>query len=246
MSLSRVVDAELLDHLTADDPAALRSRMDLRRVHRAMGTCSILQRALKDHSRVRRSASLRILELGAGDGSLMLRVANALSPAWLPVELTLLDRQPLVSRETIASYASLGWRAVATAGDALDWAAAPGDAFLADQAAGHWDLIVTNLFLHHFDGGQLAALLRAVATTCEGFVACEPRRTWPALAASHLIGAIGVNAVTKADAVTSVHAGFRASELTSLWPGSKRDWLLQEYAAGPFSHCFRAERIEAS
>ena len=74
MSLRRRVEPELLDSLPAEDPRAQRSRNDLRRIHRAMATSSIAQRALD-----RGMAGFRpstILELGAGDGSLMLRLAQ--------------------------------------------------------------------------------------------------------------------------------------------------------------------------
>ena len=37
----------LLDGLPASDPRAQRSRADLRRIHRAMGTLSIMRRALE-------------------------------------------------------------------------------------------------------------------------------------------------------------------------------------------------------
>src|SRR6187401_1983154 len=98
MSLPRVVAAETLDALAPADPAALRSRRDLRRVHRAMGTRAILQRALQGwrfgHDRAARP--LRVLELGAGDGTLLLGVAAGLARTWPPVALTLLDRQRLV------------------------------------------------------------------------------------------------------------------------------------------------------
>ena len=46
LSLPRRVEPELLDGLAADDPRAQRSRDDLRRIHRAMATLSIVQRAL--------------------------------------------------------------------------------------------------------------------------------------------------------------------------------------------------------
>jgi hypothetical protein len=61
-----------------------------------------------------------------------------------------------------------------------------------------------------------------------------------------LIGAIGANAVTREDAVLSVRAGFRGSELTVVWPSQGDGWRTQEYSAGFFSHCFRAERVGAN
>ena len=242
--LARTVDPETLDGLAADDPAAQRSRRDLRRIHRAMGTRAIVRRALRDITASRRAVTpLRILELGAGDGSLMLGVARSLALRWPKVELTLLDRQPLVGRATVRRYAELGWTANAKVGDVFDWVAASIDVPRWGRNAARWDVIVANLFLHHFEGAPLAGLLTTVAARCDRFFACEPRRDWLALAGSHLVGAIGANAVTRKDAVLSVHAGFRGDELSRSWPGPGGEWRLQEYSAGLFSHCFRAERL---
>jgi len=191
-------------------------------------------------------APLRVLELGAGDGSLLLGVARELASAWPQVELTLLDRQGLVDRATIASYAELGWTAVARVADVMDWAAVAAEPLSMGSEPERWDMIVANLFLHHFEGVQLVALLDAIAASADRFFACEPRRAGLALIASRLIGALGVNAVTREDAVLSVRAGFRGTELTALWPARAVEWRLQEYSAGLFSHCFRAERIEAN
>jgi hypothetical protein len=232
---ARSVAPERLDHLAVDDPAAQRSRRDLQRLHRFMGTRSIVMRAMREMLLTQRLARrMRVLELGAGDGSLMLGVARSLSRVWRHVELTLLDRQALVAPATVAAYARNGWTVVTITDDALAWAA--------DPAQGHWDLIVCNLFLHHFEGRELDSLLRAVAQRTERFLACEPRRAWGALAGSHLIGVIGANAVTREDAVLSVHAGFCGQELAALWPGPPQAWALQDYAAGLFSQCLRAER----
>jgi hypothetical protein len=245
--MARIVAAETLDGLAADDPAAMRSRQDLRRLHRAMGTRAITVRALRSMTQSRAKAGpLRLLELGAGDGTLMLGVARALAPAWPQVELTLLDRLRVVDPTTIESYAHLGWTAVAKTADALDWAAAVTDSPLSDHATGRWDLIVANLFLHHFEGAQLVSLLGAIAARSNRFFACEPRRSWVALAGSHCVGVLGANAVTREDAVLSVQAGFRGTELAELWPPRGAEWKLQDYAAGLFSHCFRAERFEAN
>lgn len=243
-TLQRVVGAETLDHLAPDDPAAIRSRRDLVRVHRAMGTRSILCRewqALVSPERARQP--LKILEIGAGDGSLLLGVARALAPRWPQVQLTLLDRQNIVSPATLAGYAELGWQAQVLQADVMAWAAQPDG-----RGAGtpsHWDLVSATLFLHHFEGRQLDALLAAVASRADRFFACEPSRAWPALVGSHLIGAIGANAVTREDAVLSVHAGFRAKEISARWPPGGGDWQLREFAAGLFSHCFSARRVGA-
>jgi len=254
LNLPRVVLPEVLDGLAADDLSAQRSRRDLQRVHRAMGTRGTLLRALRTlpfmRARTASFAPLRVLELGAGDGSLMLGVARAMQGEWPAVALTLLDRLPLLTSATASEYALAGWTATAEVGDALDWAARahaePGSEHLALQAAPRWDLIVANLFLHHFKSAELTVLLAAVADGCEHFVACEPRRAWLSWAGSHLVGVLGANAVTREDAVLSVHAGFRDHELRAHWPASTPDWTVSEAAAGLFSHCFVASRVAIS
>lgn len=228
LALPRIVQREILDDLAADDPRAQRSRRDLVRVHRAMGTRAILDKALRSLQLDRIGPPLRILELGAGDGSLLLRLARALAPIWPRVELTLLDRQPLVSAATLAGFAALGWTATSVVADALDWARLdvelPTKAGV-DSGAGMgatWHLIVANLFLHHFSGDELSRLLAGIAARGERLVACEPRRARLALVGSHLLGAIGAGAVTREDAVLSVHAGFRGEELSEQWSAQWR------------------------
>jgi len=242
MTMTRLVAAEVLDHLAPDDPAATRSRRDLVRVHRVMGTRSLVSRGWRHLVSPQRAATpLRILELGAGDGRMLLGVARSLAPGWPRVQLTLMDRQDIVSPATLAGFAELGWSAQVQAADVLAWAARPDDA-LPDLASPRWDLITTSLFLHHFEGAELDRLLGAVAARCDRFFACEPSRSWLALAGSHLVGAIGANAVTRQDAVLSVHAGFRRDEISARWPQTGGHWLTSEGAAGLFSHCFSAQR----
>ena len=237
--LERSVEAETLDHLAPDDPAAQRSRRDLQRVHRAMRTRSVLLPVVRDAVAAARPAP-RLLEIGAGDGTLMLGVARA-GAAWpCHVELTLLDRQPLLAPRTVDEYAACGWDARAQVSDVFDWAHDD----VQVEASPRWSLIVATLFLHHFEEPALRELLGAVARRCDRFFACEPRRGWIALAGSHLVGALGTNAVTRQDAVLSVHAGFSGRELSGHWPQGARDaWRLREGAVAPFSHCLHAERI---
>ncbi len=246
MMRARVVLPETLDSLAESDPAAQRSRRDLQRLHRVMRTRATLLRALRVPGAAlparRPGATLRVLELGAGDGSLLLGVARVLAPDWPPVQLTLLDRQALVSPDTVAAYARLGWRALPLQADVLDWAAPQQDSAGPGVGTQRWDMIIANLFLHHFEGQYLARLLAAVAARCQRFVACEPRRSGLALLASHSVVLIGANAVTRQDAVLSVHAGFRATELTAAWPGAALAWQLREHPASLFGHCFCADR----
>jgi SAM-dependent methyltransferase len=195
-----------------------------------MGSLSILKRAI---ARLRLARPPRhILELGAGDGSLLLRLAGAMNPPWRDVSLTVLDRHDLVSAETREAYEALGWQLTVLREDALKWAVAPHPQPV--------DLCVTTLFLHHFDAVRLAILMRGIELSADAFVACEPHRSLLARVGSSLIGLLGTNRVTREDAVTSVAAGFREQELTALWPTANEAWVCREFASFPFTHCFTA------
>jgi hypothetical protein len=231
MNLSRRVEPELLDGLAAEDPRARRSRDDLRRIHFAMATLRIARRALD-----RGSAGMQprtLLELGAGDGSLLLRLAHRKAAAWPALQVTLLDRLNLVSDATLGEFRALGWVPRVVVDDVFDWLAKTRDT--------QWDILFANLFMHHFSSIELQRLLAWIGARSRMFFCCEPRRAALPLAASHLVGLIGAGPVTRRDAVLSVHAGFRAQELSGLWPDSP-DFILSEYPAGLFSHCFLARR----
>jgi len=224
------VEAETLDHLREDDPQAIRSRHDLRRINRIMGSMPILDSLLKD-SLAR--PPLRIAELGAGDGSLLLRLARRRARSWPGVMLTLVDRQNLLSARTRAAFAELGWTVHAAAMDVFAW--------LEREDHPRYDAIVANLFVHHFEADALSRLFRTIAQITECFVACEPRRARIPLLASHLVGVVGASAVTRHDAVLSVRAGFRDRELSACWPNNG-EWRTSEANARLFSHTFAAVR----
>jgi SAM-dependent methyltransferase len=232
IATSRIVLSELLDELEPNDPRARRSRRDLQRIHRVMGSLSILKRAIVGLQLAARPR--HILELGAGDGSLLLRFARTLKPKWGGIALTVLDRYDLLSAATRNAYESLGWSLTVLRADALSWAA--------QDHPQHFDLCITTLFLHHFDAPALGILMPTIAANVDAFVACEPRRNTIAWLGSHAIGLLGANAVTRGDAVKSVAAGFAHQELTAFWPRAGGRWVLKESAAPPFTHCFTAVR----
>ena len=234
MPLPRCVVAEELDELAPGDPRAQGSRRDLRRIHRAMGSLGSLKHAMGRLSMARRPTTL--IELGAGDGSLMLRLARALGPAWSGVQLTLLDRQQIVDPGTLRAFDLVGWHPTVVCEDALEWARA------ADGA--RYDLCCISLFLHHFDDESLAALLGGIASRSDAVIAIEPRRDALAAMGSRLVGFLGANAITRGDAIKSVAAGFTAGEISARWP-TGAGWWTDEFRAWPFSHVFLAMRLRA-
>ncbi len=229
--MRRIVEPELLDGLPREDPRAIRSRRDLRRVNVLMRNHSVMAGALR--SAANGCAPKRLLDLGAGDGDFLLRVARRLSASWPGVSASLLDRLSLAAPSTLQEFEKLGWRAEKTIADVFVWAR--------QSSAKPAEAVVANLFLHHFSEAQLAELFRAVGQAARLFVAVEPRRAaWP-LGCSRLLWAVGCNAITQHDAAASVRAGFAGRELSALWPGDD-GWILTEKPAGLFSHVFIARR----
>jgi hypothetical protein len=232
--MDRQVQPEILDTLAPTDPRAIHSRRDLQRINAIMRHHAIMARKLEKH--YSDSASKKITELGAGDGEFLLRVAQKLNgpPAssrqfFCDVNATLLDLQPNVSVTTIKAFDELGWRASASVTDVFNWPRT------------YSDIVVANLFLHHFVDAKLTELLHLISQRTGLFIALEPRRAaWP-LFCSRLLWAIGCNDVTRHDAVVSVRAGFSGNELSTLWP-DKNKWELTEHVIGAFSHLFIARK----
>ena len=231
MTMPRRVEPELLDSLPADDSRAIGSRKDLRRINRIMGTCGLIARALDPLMQA--SESPRIVELGAGDGSLMLRIAKLRARRWPKAQVGLLDLQPVVRAETLTGFNEVGWDARIVRADVFDW-------FARDDAS-EGAIVVANLFVHHFDGDGLRALLTGIASRASAFVCCEPRRNRFAYGGSAMLWALGCNRVTVHDGMFSVRAGFNGNELSALWP-QQPAWELSEERVGPFVHRFVAVR----
>ncbi len=179
---------ELLDSLPHDHPDARASRRDLRRLNALMGNFRWLDRTLRQQA----LPGMRIVELGAGDGGF---------GSWF------LRRNP----DRAALYGAVDFmpRPDSWPGDAA-WTS--GDLFSAGAAAVQAaDVVVANLFLHHFEGGALARL-GALCQRARALVFCEPARHERHVWQGRLIFPL-LNRVTRHDLVVSVRAGFLDDEL---------------------------------
>lgn len=228
--MKRIIQSEVLDGLLPGDPRAVRARRDLRRVNGWMRQHTLMANALVESHTDRPRG--QITELGAGDGHFLLKVAQKMTRHWPSMTATLIDRQESVLPSTLTALAALGWHADAIVADAFDW--------LSTEDNG--DIVVANLFLHHFDPTRLSILLRLISRGANLFVAVEPRRAPLPLFFSRQLWMIGCAEVTRHDASVSVRAGFSRHELSELWPEGL-GWELSEGRAGLFSHRFVARRI---
>jgi hypothetical protein len=244
--VKRIVQPEILDTLPPDDPRAVRSRRDLRHVNGWMRNHAIMADAVQNAWN--RHAPGHIIELGAGDGHFLLRVAQRLGLSGVPrafvqdgprperpaehVTATLLDRQNTVSAETLGAFAARGWRAEPVVADVFDW----------PQTSDAGKIVIANLFLHHFEEARLRELFQLISQRAQWFIAIEPQRARGPLFCSRLLGAMGCNDVTRHDARASVRAGFSDHELSAAWP-DPQNWQLAEHRAGAFSHLFIARKL---
>jgi hypothetical protein len=224
VGLSRTLEPELLDLLAADDPRARASRRDLVRINFVMRQQSIMAGLLRPLA-----APRRLADLGSGDGRFLLGVARRMAAHWPSVTALLIDRQDIVSPQTRAGFAALGWKCESVTEEIFE-----------AMPRLEVDIITANLFLHHLEEVSLARLLTLAAQKARDFIVCEPRRSLSALLASRMVFALACNDVTRHDAVASVRAGFAGSELSRLWPGE--GWRVREGLALPFTHFFSARR----
>jgi hypothetical protein len=223
--MKRIVQPEILDTLSPDDPRAIRSRRDLRRVNSWMGNAGIMAKTLEENAPV---APKQITELGAGDGTFLLKVARKTNLQ--NVSATLLDLQKNVSAATLAAFSGFGWRAETVVADVFDWPQI------------ETEIVIANLFIHHFEDAELKELFRAIAARAKLFVAVEPHRFHFPFPSAQMLRLIGCSKITLHDAEASIAAGFIRQEISALWP-DKENWRLTERRAGLFSHLFVAQKI---
>jgi len=199
--MQRLVQPEILDSLPSCNIDAIASRRDLVKINRLMGNYRWIQTSLQSTS----TNESRLLEIGAGDGTLASRLIKHFPPdAYHAIDLS---SQP----ENWPSRAR--W----ISGDLLSF----------DRYGEYTDL-VANLILHHFKPAELGRLgAKICESRIERIVASEPCRRpfhkWQ-LRAGKLIG---FNYVTLNDGCISVDAGFRGNELPQLLGLSESEWNWQ-------------------
>ncbi|MDB4408919.1 hypothetical protein N9165_02535 [Akkermansiaceae bacterium] len=187
--MKRIVEPEILDDLPGDDSRAVQSRRELRLINFLMGNERWVLRQLKKLNHK------KMIELGAGDGSLTRNLAKK-------GEVTGLDFQP----------APLGLGA--------NWKA--GDLFQSLPTVSG-ETVIANLILHHFEDNQLRKL-GVLLENRKRLIIVEPWRSQLALAEGRLLYPV-VNDVTRHDMMISIRAGFLPGELPALLdPEGRWNW----------------------
>ncbi len=195
---------ELLDDPALPDTEMRRSLEDIDLVHRRWGAARALLAYLVPRvSALGRSA--RILDVGAGSGSVADRLGRALNRAGPRARVVALDRQ---------------WRHLA-AGRRLCRGRPPAvgaDAFRLPFADGAFDYAISTLFLHHFSPDENRAMLREFLRVArEGFAVLDLRRHLvPTLALALAGRTVFRTHVSVRDGVTSLRQAYTREEAGAL------------------------------
>ncbi len=181
-----MVKPEMLDSLEAGNPAAIRSRRDLRLVNWFMrGEAWIIQQ-LSVFENLR-----KVVEIGAGNGHL----AALVHKNFPDVEVIAIDL--MSSPEHLSG--GIQWRYE--------------DALISDCYDAE-TVVIANLFIHHLDEEGLWNLGEKIGN-CRAVIMSEPHRYWFSKCLGYLIFPF-VNHVTRHDMMVSIDGGFRFGELAGL------------------------------
>ena len=187
---TRIVEPELLETLPEDHPDAIRARKDLLLVNRIMGNHRWIIHTLRRHCQ----PGWRITEIGAGDGALSRRLWQSGICHAGDLHAFDLARRPSTWPKEAA------------------WT--QGDIFHHPLPA--TEVLVANLFLHHFQDDALRVLGGRISPSTLLIIAAEPAR-WRihTLLGRLLCGIARLHPVTRYDMQVSIRAGFRGGELPS-------------------------------
>lgn len=212
----RDIQPELLDLLPQNDPRAIRARGEMCIVNGVMGNHRWIERMVRRHGQ----KGWNITELGAGDGALSLRLLN--SGLCREEEMQAVD---LVTRPLRWPAAS-GWHC--------------GDVIAA--ALPHSEVVIANLFLHHFTNHELHSIGSKISPVTRLIVAAEPARLWIHRLLGRLLCEVAeLNDVQNHDMQLSIRAGFRGEELgRALGLGNEWQTHVQMHPLGAYR--FMAER----
>lgn len=200
MSLAqRNVQPELLETYADDHPDAIIGRKDLLLVNGIMGNHRWVMRTLKREMQ----PGWRLTELGAGDGALSLKLFRG----------GIIEGHQLHAMDLAGRPAS--WPADAK------WM--QGDFTVSPLPA--TEVVLANLFLHHFQPDQLRALGERLSPETQLIIAAEPARQYIHTLLGRLFcGLTRLHPITRHDMQVSIRAGFRGNELAELL-GLGPEWV---------------------
>jgi SAM-dependent methyltransferase len=180
-----------------------RSLDDLWRINRRLGGISSSLRLIDEVLGRMPLASVRILDVGAGDGRLAAHLRNELQRRGSQVEFFVLDR--LSAHLLHGNAVGNGLRAVAA------------DVLNLPFAEGSFDVIMCNLFFHHFsDGAAIAVLQKLARMASRAVLVNDLERHWLPYLFIRSASMFTRSRLTRHDAPASIRQAYTRRELAGL------------------------------
>lgn len=154
--MRRITTTELLDDDLGTPDEISTSLDDLWRINRHLGGVSSSLRMLGRFFSRTGAQSACILDVGCGDSRLAAYLRKVLSRRGIRAEFFVLDRR--LTHLKSGKPAAIGLQPVVA------------DVFAMPFAEGSFDLVMCNLFLHHFSGEKARELLRLLAAVAKSAV----------------------------------------------------------------------------
>jgi 2-polyprenyl-3-methyl-5-hydroxy-6-metoxy-1,4-benzoquinol methylase len=180
--MRRCEDQELMDAPDATDEDLAQSYRELRRTHALLGNTRAVLRLLRRN----RWPIRRVLDIGCGQGALLLEIREELG-----VEVVGIDLRPAPAD---ASVPILTGNAVT---DALPEA----------------DVAVCMMMAHHLSGAELAAMIRNVSRSCNRLILLDLVRHPVPLALFRVFVSPLLGRINSLDGQTSIRRAFTAAEM---------------------------------
>jgi SAM-dependent methyltransferase len=201
--MQRIPSTELLDEDRGHPRDIQASLDDLWRINRWLGGVSGSLRLFRRFFRQTGLNAVRILDVGAGDCRMTAYLEQKLRRFCSGAQIVAVDRR--VSH--LENWRPANAPPLSVAADVMHLP------FLPDS----FDVVTSNLFLHHFSGAAALHLLRiSLATARQAVLINDLERTWlPYWAIGHL-PLIARSPITRWDGPASVRQAYRKSELKSL------------------------------
>ncbi|MES2597954.1 MAG: class I SAM-dependent methyltransferase [Verrucomicrobiota bacterium] len=202
---TRVLQQELLETYPDDHPDAICGREDLLLVNAVMGNHRWIERMLRQHHQ----PGWKITEIGAGDGALSRRFLES----------------DICGASSLHAF-DLAARPPAWPGEA-GWT--QGDLF--QQPLPDSEVLIANLFLHHFTDEQLSLLGSRISPRTRLILAAEPERRWIHTMMGRIFCWLAeLHPITQFDMQVSIRAGFRDDELPHSLGLDAKEWHWQQKA----------------
>jgi ubiquinone/menaquinone biosynthesis C-methylase UbiE len=196
--MKRVAIAELLDTDSGTPEEVASSLRDLRNINRWFGGISSNVAMLEQVAAKLHASKLSMLEVAAGSGELSGLIAERLAKKSIQLKVTLLDR----------ARSHLNSNSHGIVGDAL---ALP----FADSS---FDIVSSNLFVHHLAPEQLLQFAREGLRVCRSaFLINDLIRSRLHLALAYMGLPLFRSRVTRHDAPASVRQAYTPDEIRSLF-----------------------------